>query len=177
MSEARLVWVVKRDGQCERFDGRKLAGSMWRAMPTGEGRFLDVCDLAAAIEIYLARNGRTRVSSRAVFEMTLKVLRRAGFGDAAEGMECFAPCRAGGRLRLRVAHEGGRCTRLDKRWLIDQLQACWQISGATARIIAGQVEHDLLSCGRKEVTRRDVLQLLNARVSEFGLADAVPVRQ
>jgi hypothetical protein len=38
------------------------------------------------------------------------------------------------------------------------------------------VERELLASGLVVVSRRDVLDMLNERVAQYGLADAVPVR-
>jgi transcriptional regulator NrdR family protein len=177
MSEGKEVHIQKRDGQWEAFDQRKLAAAMWRAMPIASGRYIDVCDLAAAIEIYLARKDRQGITSRAVFEMTLKVLRRAGFCEAAEAMEEFALTRGMRRRGLAVVHEDGRRTCWNKTWLVEKVRTSWNLSRPVSRIIAGQVEQEVLRCARQQVQRGDLLVLLNRRVAQFGLADAVPVRQ
>jgi hypothetical protein len=177
MSEGKEVHIQKRDGQWEPFDQRKLAAAMWRAMPVASGRYIDMCDLAAAIEIYLGRKNRECITSRAVFEMTLKVLRRAGFCDAAQAMEEFALRRGMRRRALTMVHEGGRRTCWNKTWLVEKVRTSWNLSRPVSRIIAGQVEAEVLRCAGFEVLRGDLLMLLNRRVSQFGLADAVPVRQ
>jgi hypothetical protein len=177
MSEGKEVHIQKRDGQWEPFDRRKLAAAMWRAMPPASGRYLDVCDLAAAIEIYLQRKDRHSITSRAVFEMTLKVLRRAGFCEAAEGMEEYALRRSLRRRAVTVLHAGGRCTCWNKHWLVEKVRTSWNLSRPVSRIIAGQVEDEVLARRCRQVVRDELMMLLNRRVSQFGLADAVPVRQ
>jgi len=77
------IRVVKRDGSDEPFDPHRLARSMWLGMRGTGRRFYDACQLAAAVEIYLSRSGWHVVSSAALYEMTVKVLRRARLDEAA----------------------------------------------------------------------------------------------
>jgi hypothetical protein len=171
------IRVAKKDGSAEPFDRCKLAGSMWRAMACCEGDFADAVDLAAAIEIYLSRHRRRCISSSAVFEMTVKVLRRAGLAVAAERMETFRAERIAARNRIRLMHSMGQATWWDKSWLAELAVASWNLSRTTARMIAGQIEQDLREAGVTELPRGIAIALLNERVAEFGLADAVPVRK
>ena len=82
-----LLSVRKRDHRCEPFSADKLAGSMRRAMSGKPEALRQTAELAKAIEIYLRRQRKRIVSSSALFEMTLKALRRVHQGPTAEVME------------------------------------------------------------------------------------------
>ena len=150
MNGSRTIRVLKRDGRTEALDLSKLAAAMWRAMCSitpgsargvtpASGRYRDALDLADAIGIYLRRTNRTCVSSAAIFEMTLKVLRRVRLSDAADA------------------------------------RTSWHVSDTTARIVAAELESDLLGDGERTMERTEVIDRLNVRIAELGLADAVPV--
>jgi hypothetical protein len=173
---SRTIRVCKRDGSDELFCAPKLAAGMARAMRETSGRYFDACQLALAVELYLDRNNRRRVSSTALFEMVVKVLHRAGLVRAADAMETCRAARAEARRHLCICHDGGQSTQWDKGWLSQLAQRSWFLSPVTARILAGEVERELLSRGPGVVARRDVLDMLNQRVAEYGLADAVPVQ-
>jgi hypothetical protein len=176
MNANQGIVVRKRNGRTEPFDAGKLAGALWRGMEDAVGTYRDARDLAEAIEIYLHRRGQQDISSRAIFEMAMKVLRRAGLSEAAELVELHATLRAIRRDQLRVRHHSGELTAWDKSWLTDLGERIWGLSRSTARVLAAEVEDDLLSPEPLEVGRDDVVGLFNEKVSEFGLADAVPVR-
>ncbi len=177
MNGSRTVRVIKADGTAEAFDEAKLAGAMWRVMRATCGRYRDARELAKAIEIYLRRNGRHAVGSAAVFEMALKVLRRARFGAAAELLESHRAARESARRRLRIVHGADHATLWDKGWLARMAEAGWLVSRPTARMLADAIETDLLAAGATTVSREEVVVRLNGAVASFGLADAVPVRQ
>jgi hypothetical protein len=139
------------------------------------GRYFDACQLALAVEIYLDRNDRRRVTSTTLFEMAMKVLHRSGMDRAAEALDSCHAARAEARLHLCVCHDGGQSTQWDKGWLSQLAERSWFLSRTTARILAGEMERDLLARGPGVVARRDILDMLNQRVAEYGLADAVPV--
>ena len=65
----------------------------------------------------------------------------------------------------------------DKRWLCEFAQCSWHVRPATARLLAGKVESELFAGTDLVVSRETVIARLNRWVSEYGLADAVPVRQ
>lgn len=174
MDGSRTIRVSKRDGSEEGFDRLKLASSMWRAMRLTDGQYRDACELASAIELYMERRGRRRVGSNVLFEMALKVLRRCRLGKAAGAMERHRWCRQKARARLRLRHEGGEVTEWEKAWLAEWARRSWLVSRTTARILAAEVEAELLAGSRLHVDRREALDLLDRRVSEYGLADAVP---
>jgi hypothetical protein len=182
MNGSRTIRVVKRDGCEEPFEVLRLAAAMHRGMRHTRGTLYDAGQLAMAIEIYLDRTERRRVTSAAVFEMAVKVLRRVQLFAAAKALETHHLRRAERRRRLSVSHGGGRRTRWDKSWLAALAQARWGLWRSTARIVAGQVEDELL-CQTPpdgagwEATRGELCERLDACVSAYGLADAVPVER
>lgn len=177
MAGSRTIRVVKADESVEHFDVRKLAVGMYRAM-CGEGASYDqALSLAEAIEIYLRRRGKRRVTSSAVFEMVLRSLRYVELTPAADAAEAYRDWRNTLRKQLRVMHDGRNITLWDKGWLCEFACRSWHISRATARILSNEVEMKLIRSNESIVTRQAVTELLNKLMSEYGLADAVPVGQ
>lgn len=174
MDGSRTIRVLKRDGSVEEFNQLKLAGAIWRALAP-RGQYREAVDLSAAIGLYLERALWTSVSSAAVFEMTIRVLRRVGMDDAAKSMETFRFSRGRRRRLIKVAHLSGQVTFWQKDWLSRLGAKYWSIARSTARIIAGQVERELLAGPGGTVTRVELVERFNTLVSEYGLADAVPV--
>ena len=175
MDGSRTIRVLKRDGSTETFDVRKLAAAMWRAMQRHGGRYKDAYDLAVAIDIYLKRRAFKCVSSAAIFEMSMKVLCRVDMSDAAGSFEVHRRRRDEQRRMLCVRPDRGAVTYWDKSWLRELVCWCWNLSPTTGRIIAGELESELLDGGPRLLERAEIVQLLNERVVAFGLADAVPV--
>jgi len=173
---SRTIRVLKRDGSSEPFQTLKLAGAMWRGMQQSRGRYHDARDLAEAIEIHLARTGQNTVTSDTVFAMVIRVLRRVRMGRAGQAIETHRLWRRAQRAGLLVYHGPNKITLWDKGWLCQVAQHTWGISPVTARTVAGAVEADLLAADEIMVTREEVLSRMNEAVSQFGLADAVPVR-
>lgn len=172
------VHLLKRDGSCEEFNSQKLAASIFRGMKkTREGGYRDALDLAIAIGIYIREGRSPCISSSAVFEMTLKVLRNLQFEQAAAEMETYRFRRVQRRRQLRIAHADGRVTHWDKGWLAKIGGQSWRLGAGAARIIAAEVEAELLTDRQDIAFRQDVLELFNQRVAAYGLADAVPVEQ
>ena len=174
MSGSRTIQVLKRDGTAEAFDHRKLAAAIWRAMSRKSATYEHARRLGEAVETYIIRKGNLCVSSSAVFEMTLKALRYVGLPKAAESAETYRAWRSLLRQQLRIKHKEGQLTLWDKNWLLQFASRSWHISPATARILAGKIEVDLLRSGESIVPRHKVIDLLNRSVTEYGLADAVP---
>jgi len=174
---SRTIRVIKHSGGVEDFDRRKLAAALYRAMARTAGTADDARELAWAIEIYLERSGRSCVSSAAVLEMGLKVLRRVRLPDAAEALETHRGERARRRRAFRVYHGGGKVTVWDKTWVCELARVCWCVSPAASRIVAAEVEQRLLSRPGGRAARQEVVDLLNRCIAAFGLADAVPVPQ
>jgi len=171
------IQVCKSDSTEESFDVHKLAASMFSAMQGTRGRFYDATQLAIAIGIYLKRNSWLTVTSDTLAQLAVKVLNRCRLSEAGSAMADYRRNRRVRRRRLQVRHEGGRVTMWDKAWLSPWAQRSWLLSRTTGRILAGQVERELLGSDAVEVSRLDVLDMLNRRVEEYGLVDAVPVRQ
>ncbi|MHC4982193.1 MAG: ATP cone domain-containing protein [Planctomycetota bacterium] len=169
------IRVIKRDGCEEDFDAAKLAASIHLAMLQSEGTFHDASHLALAARIYLARSGVKRISSAAMMEMVMKALRCMGMAPAAAAMDAYHAWRCWRRGRIRIVHEGGQTTLCDKGWLSELACRSWNLSQRTGRIMAAEVERDLLAGNRDELWRDEVQDMINWCVAAFGLADAVPV--
>jgi len=169
------IRVWKRDGGEEDFDVEKLAGCMWRAAEHCGGEFHICCDLAVAVDMYLRFSGRRTVTSSAIFEMALKVLATAGYHEAAAILTDDRRARSARRGDISVRYEGGMATRWDKTWLATFAELGWNISPKAARIVAGQVERELLETGDNVFDRDEIIDMLNVYMVALGLADAVPV--
>lgn len=172
-----MIRVSKRDGSEEAFDCRKLTRAMWRAMGRTSGRFREARQLALAIRIHLERCGKLSVPSVAVHGMAVGVLRQAGLADAAWALETHSRLRELRRSRLRICHDGEKVTLWDKSWLSQVAQRSWFLSVRMGRLLAGEIESELLAAAPAIVSRRRVMALLNERVAGYGLADAVPLPQ
>lgn len=169
------IRIRKRDGSVEDFDAAKLAGALRRVLDRLDGVRANPRELAEGIGIYLRRTRRVVVSSAALFSMVVKVLRRVKLGDAAELLELHRTLRMVRRRLLRVRHEDGFTTQWDKSWLAALAERMWHVSRNTARMLAGEVELYYLPQEEMEVSRQDVLEKLNRYVSQYGLAEPVPV--
>ena len=176
MSGSRTIRVLKRDGSREPFQALKLAGAMWRAMQRTAGRFHEARDLAEAVEIHLTRTGQFDVCAQSIFDMALRVLRRVRLGPAADAIENYHLWRRLQRSGMLLYHGPGKVTLWDKGWLCQHIRHAWNVSVQTARIVAAAVEIDLLTLDEVMVTRQEVLARMNETVSQFGLAEAVPVQ-
>ena len=177
MSGSRKVRVLKRDGTVEVFDRRKLAGALWRAVGPAGGEYRDASELSRAVEIYLVRRKCLCVSSAAILEMAVKVLRRVGLEGAAEAMEVHHSWRTIRRRAIRIRQAGGRQTAWDKGWLAKFVCRSWDVLPATGRTVAAMVENELLVEGGRHFLREDLIGRMNDCVASLGLADTVPVRQ
>lgn len=170
-----MICVRKRDETLEPFDRWKLTGSIWRAMQETQGSYEHARRLCEAAQIYLKRGGEQCVSSRALFEMMLKALRYVGLEEAAESAEAFHKWRNALRTELRIRHDGGAVTYWEKGWVCEFASRSWNISRSVGRLVAGKIELELLLGGERTVWRGEVIEQLNRLISEYGLADAVPV--
>jgi len=153
MEPSRTIRVRKRDGNIEAFDVGKVAGVFRRALAHLPGECVEGGELARAVHLYLLRTNRRSISSSAVFEMAVKALHR--------------------RL-LRIRHADGRVTQWDKTWLAEWTRHVWRVSRRTARMLAGEVEYDLLPQEETDLSREEVIDRLNEQVAQWGLAEAVP---
>ncbi len=178
MKTSRMIGVLKRDGSLEQFDAGKLAGTMWRAMQAEpHACYRHARDLAAALGTYLARKYKDSVSSRVVFEATVKTFGYVGLTAAEQAFKDHQAWRYDRRNQLRVRQEDGKLTWWDKNWVKDLAIHSWHVSPQTGRTLAAHVESALLEGQRETLERHEVLDLLNQTVDAFGLADAVPVGQ
>ena len=176
MNGSRTIRVLKRDGWQESFQTLKLAGAMWRGIQrAGQGRFRDARDLAEAIEIHLVRTEQRVIASDAIFAMAIRVMRRVRMDRAGQVIETHRLWRQARRAGLVLCHGPNKVTIWDKGWLCEIVQRAWNVSPATARTVAGTVETEFLAAAEIMVTRSEVLGRMNEVVSEFGLAEAVPV--
>ncbi|MBN1942295.1 MAG: hypothetical protein JW849_03275 [Phycisphaerae bacterium] len=173
--KSRKIRVRKRDGSIEEFNAAKLAGVLRRVLDRLEGVRTDADNLAGGMYLYLQRTRRTIVTSAAVFGMLVKILRRIQLGDAAELFELHRTLRMVRRRLLRVRHDNGCTTRWDKSWLAVLAERTWHVSRPTARILAGEIELCILPQEEAEIARGAILDLLNEQVSQWGLAEPVPL--
>jgi len=176
MDGSGTIRIEKRDGQLEPFSSGKLTLCLCRVLQEESRGYADARHLCDAIRIYLLRSGRMRVCSAAVFEMALQVLRRIRRPDAADRLEAHHRWRQRRRAALRIRHDTGEVTLWDKTWLAELAGRYWGLMRPTARILANAVEAEMLKAGGAMLSRQHVLERLNARVAEYGLADAVPVQ-
>lgn len=171
------VRVLKRDGSSEDFSVLKLAAVMYKAMQANRGELRDAVSLAQAVGLYLRRRDMRCISSAAVFEMTIKVFNRVRMDKANDALEAHRAWRSAGRRKLVIRQDNGRSTEWDKSWLCSLAAQSWDLMPATARIVAGIVEYDLIGVRAMMVTRSAAIDQMNETVAALGLADAVPVRQ
>lgn len=176
MNDTRMICIRKRDGSLEEFSIEKLTGCLWRVLYQAGGTFCEARELAMAISIFLGRSRRREVTSNALFEMAVKSLRRIRRGDAAELLELHRALRAVRRPLLCIQHDNGQVTEWDKTWVARLAEGVWNLSRSTGRLLAGEIEMELLPQQDVVLSRQAILRRLNEKVSQFGLADAVPVR-
>ncbi len=177
MDGSGKIRIIKRDGEVEDFDPSKLAGTFWRVMKGCEGcTFYHAIQLSVAVELYLEKTHPHCISSAALFEMCLKVFRQVELVEAAELLEDHQNWRSQRRLQVKVRHDRGEITLWDKNWLARVASGYWNLSLTTGRILAADIEKQLLEDADEIIPRSMIIEMLNARVAQFGLADAVPVR-
>jgi hypothetical protein len=175
---SRMVLVLKRGGGTEPFKLEKLRRCFWRALG-GEGfTFQSAECLAQAVGIYLRREDRWRVSSRALLEIAIRALRQTGHDDAAKEVEWHHRHRLGARRRLKVtqpARPGESTTteswafRWDRDWVTRQIEQRWDIGRAAAAVISADIESELLE-KKSDIDRQALLDLIDERVEHYGLA-------
>lgn len=176
MQCSRKIMVVKRDGSVEPFDLYKLAASVWRVSRSSGRTCKEAIDLSRGIELYLVRRLHLRVDTSLLSRLLRKVMVHAGFAGTT-ALQLHTHIRRQRRTELFIAHRGGRRIAWDKTWLARMVENTWDVSRPVARIIAGEVEMELLESSRKMFSRRELVAMVNDRVSAFGLADAVSIRQ
>lgn len=174
MSGSGTILVLKRDGTAERFDHHKLRGCMLRAMRAADEDTHVGEALARAVGCYLLRRGIRCVSSGAVLEMVLTVLRVAGLDEAKARLEQRHAARLALRGGLRLHHDNGVCTAWSKQWLVQQGRSQWGLGRPTARILAGQVEQALMRRRGRDVSRSDAIRMLARSAAAYGLVTTAP---
>jgi len=161
--------VLKRDGTAEPFDEGKLCGCMLRAMRAGDDDAHIGQALAHAVGYYLLRRQTRCISTGAILEMALTVLRVAGLGQAATQLERRHAARLSMRGRLRLHHDNGVCTAWSKQWLVQQGCTRLGLGPSTARILAAQVEQTLTKGRCWQISRSDVIAELSRAAEAYGL--------
>jgi len=177
MSTSRKIVVVKRDGEYELFNTGKLAATVWRGVERTDGHYNDAIELARAVRIYLRRRAVVETSSRVIQDLMLRAMRKVNMNEAAVLVELHSILRDERRKDFTVLHEKGGSAEWDKSWVASLISRMWHISRIASRIIAGEIEMELLEQAGRVVKRGEVIKMLNAKVTQYGLADAVPVRQ
>jgi hypothetical protein len=76
---------------------------------------------------------------------------------------------------MKVRYGDGRTAVWDKGWLVKLICSSWHLGMATGRILAGDIETRLLEDNVEVIGRGELVELVNALVAAYGLADAVPV--
>ncbi|MDP6542963.1 MAG: hypothetical protein QGH60_03175 [Phycisphaerae bacterium] len=175
MNGSGTIRVAKRDGTFEPFDRDKLAAVMYKVMRGGPNAFTESQEVALAIDIYLQRRGWATVSSAAVLEMVLRTFRRIGMDLPAAIMETHHTWRLRRCRQMKVRYGDGRTAVWDKGWLVKLICSSWHLGMATGRILAGDIETRLLEDNVEVIGRGELVELVNALVAAYGLADAVPV--
>ena len=107
--------------------------------------------------------------------MTVKVLRKVGLAAAAKTLERHRAKRTGWQRITRICHDSGQTTYWDKTWVTELACRSWRLMPRTGRIIVSQVEDELRRANTFSISRLELVERLNDRVAEMGLADAVPV--
>jgi len=149
---------------------------MYKVMRGGTETFSEAGEVALAIDIYLHQRGWSTVSSAAVFEMVLKTFRRIGMDLPAAIMETHHTWRVRRRRGMKVRYPDGRTALWDKGWLVKLICSSWRLSGPAGRMLAGDIETQILEADTVGlIGRNDLIEQVNALVAAYGLADAVPV--
>ena len=175
MAQRRVVTtVVKRDGTKEPFDALRVRGCLLRVIDPEEASFAHADALAWAIRCYLRRRRIRCVSSAALLEMLLSVLRGVGMADSAGRLEAHYAARARFRSRLRVDH-GEACTAWSKQWLVEHARRQWALPRPVARILAGRIEFELMERQTDRVARGELMEMLASEVAAWGLIAACPL--
>ena len=169
MMGSRMIQVLKRAGEPEPFDRRRLRLCLWRAMRGGDAAFTHADRLSEAIGLFVGQRGCRVVSSRALLEMALRALRKTGRAAAGDALEAHSRQRQRARRQLTVVHDNGRRSRWDRHWVTQQVRHRWRIGRPAARAISAEIERHLLARGG-EVSRDAVLDLVDERVENYGLA-------
>jgi len=174
MDMSRKINVVKRDGSMEPFDVHKLAASLRRA--GCEDGYREAIALASGMCIHLVRKGVSRIDHSEILGMVRKILGDRAF-DGMTVIELHCRLRDEMRKEVFVRYDDGNFVRWDKSWMVGLIHRMWDVSIPVSRILAGEIEMELLESTKKVFDRNELVRIINVLVSAFGLADAVSVRQ
>jgi len=164
-----MIRVIKRDGVVEPLRIERLRLCLWRVLRLYPHCRQEADTLSRAIVTYLTRRATRQVTSRAIFEMVLRSLRQTNHHAAAEALESHHRWRRAARRALTIIHDDGRRTGWDRCWVTEQIRRRWDVGRPAARTISSHLERELLG-RRARITRRRVLDLIDRRVENFGLA-------
>ena len=164
-----MIRVTKRDGVVEPLQVERLRSCLWRVLRLKRRRRVEADDLSRAIVVYLRRDGVTSVSSRALFEMVVRSLRHTNHDAAADALESHHRRRWRARRALVVVDADDRRTPWDRSWLTARIQHRWTVGRGAARAISSHLERELLG-RRTTIARQSLLDLIDERVENFGLA-------
>lgn len=164
-----MIRVQKRDGVVEPLRVERLRSCLWRVLRLCPHCRSEADQLSRAIVVYLRRRGVTTVSSRALFEMAVRSLRHTGHDAAADALESHHRWRRAARRALTVVHDDAHRTVWDRSWATEQIRHRWAVGRGAARAISSHLERELLG-RRAEISRQAVLDLLDQRVEDYGLA-------
>ncbi len=164
-----MIQVLKRDGAVEPFNLDRLCACLRRVLRPADPTDVLPRLLCEAIGIYLRRRGTTKVSSAAVFEMTVLALREIDQDAAADALEAHRRRRRRDRRALWRVDDNGRRTPWDRGWLTGRIQTRWSLSRPAARALGAIIEDELL--GRPgAITSARLDDLIDERVENYGLA-------
>jgi hypothetical protein len=164
-----MIRVTKRDGVVEPLRVERLRLCLWRVLRSHPHCRTQADNISRAIVLHLRRTGVAAVSSRALFEMTLRCLRHTNHDAAADALERHARWRQNARRAMTIVHDDTHHTAWDRSWVTQQIQRRWDIGRPAARAISSQIEGELLG-RRSEISRDAAVDLLDERVENYGLA-------
>lgn len=170
LAQARTICVLKRNGTSEPFDRFKLRGCLLGLLKSLGADPWHGEILSAAVGQYLHRRRVRCITSAALLEMVLTTLRISGLAEVASELERRHAARLSMRSRLVLDHGMGVRTVWSKDWLVRRLCSRWRLGLAAARILAGEIELELLGQSLDVIRRQDVEAMLTDRVVACGLA-------
>jgi hypothetical protein len=178
MNGSRKILVVKRGAWTEPFQLEKLRLCLWRALGGDGESFQSAQCLAQAVGIYLKREKRWRISSKALLEIAVRALTQTGYTDAAKRLEDCHQQRLVARRGLQITQAKGPgensandcwVFRWDRNYVTRQIEQRWEVGHAAAAVISADIEDELLD-GRPRIDRHELMDIIDERVDSFGLA-------
>ena len=77
---------------------------------------------------------------------------------------------------MKIRYPDGQTAMWDKGWLVKLICSSWHLGRPVGRMLAGYLEIRLLEADTVGlIGRDDLIEQVNTLVSQYGLADAVPV--